>query len=110
MSGLSALLLQRCPKCREGKIFRTGVTTFEYCRVCLLRFEREEGYFLGAMYFSYFLSIPVVTAFFIILRHVAHMSPGWAILGAMIVYCPLIPITVRYSRVLWIWWDRTIDP
>ena len=34
----------------------------EYCPVCGLKFEREEGYFLGAMYISYGLALFVILA------------------------------------------------
>lgn len=33
---------------------------FDNCPVCGLKFEREQGYFLGAMYVSYLVSIPPV--------------------------------------------------
>ena len=32
----------------------------ERCPVCSLKFEREEGYFLGAMYISYSLALLTV--------------------------------------------------
>jgi hypothetical protein len=29
---------------------------------------------------------------------------------ALAAYLPLVPLIVRYSRVLWLHWDRAIDP
>ena len=54
-----------CPRCHKGHIFRgplwrTYLATNGRCPECNLKFEREQGYFLGAMYFSYMLSIPPV--------------------------------------------------
>src|SRR5689334_512492 len=60
---LQSIYHQLCPICRSGPIFRVPLwrgflAMNEKCPVCGLRFEREPGYFLGAMYFSYLLSIP----------------------------------------------------
>jgi hypothetical protein len=51
----SDILRQRCPRCRSGKIFHDSVfvgfpTCTNVVTVCSLRFEREEGYFLGRVY------------------------------------------------------------
>ena len=35
------------------------------CPVCGLRYHREPGYFLGAMYISYGLAVPLMVAFFL---------------------------------------------
>src|SRR5437763_10294951 len=46
-------LLLRCPYCGKGKLFRKGFTKgftmYERCSVCGWRFEREEGYWTGAI-------------------------------------------------------------
>src|SRR5215472_7500570 len=42
-------LLLRCPNCGRGKLFRKGFTMYEKCPVCGWRFEREEGYWTGAI-------------------------------------------------------------
>jgi len=43
-----ALMLGRCPRCRQGKIYRRLFSMHEHCSVCRLKFQREQGYFLGA--------------------------------------------------------------
>ncbi len=42
-------LLLRCPRCGEGKLYRRGYTMFHACSSCGWVFEREEGYWTGAM-------------------------------------------------------------
>jgi uncharacterized protein (DUF983 family) len=42
-------LLLRCPNCGRGKLFRRGFTMYEKCPVCGWRYEREEGYWTGAV-------------------------------------------------------------
>lgn len=39
----------RCPRCGKGKVFSHGFTTYEKCSHCGWVYEREEGYWTGAM-------------------------------------------------------------
>lgn len=42
-------LRQRCPVCGRGKIFKGFFKTYEHCPVCGFEFEREPGYYTGAV-------------------------------------------------------------
>jgi uncharacterized protein (DUF983 family) len=42
-------LIRRCPWCGRGKLFRRWFTLPQRCPRCGLRFEREEGAFLGSL-------------------------------------------------------------
>src|SRR4051812_24822754 len=62
ISTVEAIWEQRCPRCRDGRIFRASLwrgflAMHDVCPVCGLKFDREPGYFLGAMYFSYLISL-----------------------------------------------------
>jgi uncharacterized protein (DUF983 family) len=114
MSWLAALLHQVCPRCRRGRIFRVPVfraplDMHDACPECGLRFQREPGYFTGAMYVSYFLLALPATALY-----VTWLVQGWPmkyLLGsAFVLSLPLVPLVVRISRVIWIYVDRTFDP
>jgi len=48
-TGLIRALFLRCPNCGKGKLFRRGYTMYERCSVCGWRFEREPGYWTGAI-------------------------------------------------------------
>jgi uncharacterized protein (DUF983 family) len=41
-------LRRRCPRCGE-KAFNSYFILYEHCQECGLRFEREEGYWVGAL-------------------------------------------------------------
>ena len=82
----------------------------EACPSCGLQFNREQGYYIGAMYVSYLLSIPPVLALVVIFWRLAGWSFGNAVMGAFVAYLPLVPFAVRFSRVIWIYVDRTFDP
>jgi hypothetical protein len=89
---------------------RGWLSMYEACPVCGMKFNREQGYFIGAMYVSYGLSIPPVLALVFVLWRVANWSFGAAVLGAFLAYLPLVPLVVRFSRVIWIYLDRSVDP
>jgi len=110
VSTIQGILHHRCPRCRQGPIFRRWLSTNESCPVCNLQFNREQGYFIGAMYVSYGLSIPPVLGLVMILWLWARWSFGAAVLGAFLAYLPLVPLVVRLSRVIWIYIDRAVDP
>ena len=40
----------RCPRCGQGAVLSGGFSTNAACPVCGLRFQREEGYWIGAIY------------------------------------------------------------
>jgi uncharacterized protein (DUF983 family) len=109
---LAAIARRRCPRCREGPVFRSTLAMNERCPVCGLLFGRgDPGYFTGAMYVSYALAIPLIT----LLTLVEHLLlPGWTLLRLVLLawaLCvPLIPWLWQYSRVLWIYFDQSIDP
>ncbi len=48
-TSLIRALFLRCPNCGKGKLFRRGFTMYERCPVCGWSFEREEGYWTGAV-------------------------------------------------------------
>jgi uncharacterized protein (DUF983 family) len=102
-----AMLRQRCPRCRRGRMFRGLMTMNDPCPVCGLIFQREEGYFLGAMYVSYVLSAAFLVAFYFT---AAALLPDWngvaVALIALLPYLPLMPLVYRYSRAVWVHVER----
>ncbi len=83
----------------------------EQCPSCDIEFSREPGYFSGAMYFSYALAIGVIL---VLLAALALVLRGWPLarllIAAGILFVPLIPAVFRYSRILWIYFDRHFEP
>jgi uncharacterized protein (DUF983 family) len=115
MTALRSILRQRCPRCREGAIFRAPLprgwlSMYDRCPLCGLTFVREPGYFVGAMYISYMLAIPP----YLILVTTLWLGAGWryelALLGAVAIYLPFVPIAMRLSRVIWMYIDQAFDP
>lgn len=80
------------------------------CSVCGLRFLREAGYFLGAMYVSYGLGVltvlPVATALVLLLDW--PVAPALAVMVLQTLIS--VPIFLRLSRAIWLYLDHSIDP
>ena len=112
---LAAILHALCPRCRMGQIFASSIyfgfpKMRERCAVCDLKFEREPGYFLGAMYISYALGLGTIlllaALLWIMLRLTVMKTFFWAVVG----FIPLAPAITYLSRVMFIYLDQAIDP
>jgi uncharacterized protein (DUF983 family) len=110
MRRLGAILRLRCPRCLEGRIWSGFLTMHARCPKCGLEFEREPGYFTGAMVVSYMLAVPVLGAMVIALMVVGGLDALPAVLVGDTVYLALVPFIFRYSRVVWLHFDWKIDP
>ena len=80
------------------------------CPSCGLRFNREPGYFLGAMYVSYALALIVIAALSVALWVLTRWRVDKIAIAAILVFLPLAPLLTLLSRVLWIYLDQKIDP
>jgi uncharacterized protein (DUF983 family) len=106
------VILERgCPRCGR-KIFHGPLSMYDECPGCGLDFDRgQPGYFTGAMYVSYALGIPLIALVTLIEYLVVR---DWSIfrlvLFAWVLTLPLFPWIWQYSRVIWIHFDRWVDP
>jgi uncharacterized protein (DUF983 family) len=112
---LPGILRQTCPRCRAGKIYPSSIfrgfpKMNDQCSVCRLWFEREEGYFLGAMIVDYALAMVITTAIGAILWSLTHWSFEKLCIVAIVIFLPAVPTVTRLGRVLWIYVDQSIDP
>jgi uncharacterized protein (DUF983 family) len=114
-SGVAAIARQLCPRCRVGRIFQSSLLTWfpkmhERCPACGLKFEREQGYFLGAMYISYGLALITIVFLSCVLWLGVGLSMEKAVIAAVLVFLPLAPPVAYFARVLWLHLDWAIDP
>ena len=84
---------------------------YRTCPVCDHRFEREPGYFVGAMYVSYALATPVYLLMVMLLKwRDPDLSDLWAMAAALPLFVPFVPLIFRYARVIWLHLDQAMDP
>ena len=81
----------------------------EACPVCGLVFEREPGYFTGAMVVSYGLAVPTF-GLIVLALIVAGADAVIALIVGGAVYLSLAPIIFRFSRAIWLHLDWLVDP
>jgi uncharacterized protein (DUF983 family) len=114
ISAWTGILGALCPRCRTGKIFRRSVWLFpgmyERCPYCNLKFEREDGYFLGAMYIGYGLGIGTIAVLSALVWEVLKWPLVKSVVGGIVLFVPLAPVLTWLARVLWIYMDQAIDP
>lgn len=110
MRRLLAITALRCPRCMKGRVWRRFVSMNATCPECGLVFERESGYFAGAMVVSYGLAVPILAAIVIALITIGALDPVLALIVGNTAYLVLVPFIFRYSRVVWLHLDWLIDP
>lgn len=80
------------------------------CPACGLHFNREPGYFLGAMYISYGLAIALILALGVALWLLTSWRLDKIAIWAVVLFLPFVPMLTFLSRVLWIYLDQGLDP
>lgn len=100
----------RCPRCGHAPIFRGWFTLLASCGGCGLRFEREQGYFVGAIYLNYAATVLVAIPGYFALDFLVGLGLGPQLIlwGG---FCIVFPLWFfRYSKSLWLALDYFFDP
>ncbi|HKT38356.1 MAG TPA: DUF983 domain-containing protein [Ktedonobacterales bacterium] len=102
-------LLLRCPRCGRGKLYKGIYTMYSRCSHCGWVFEREEGYWTGAIAVNL-----VVTEFFaaaIVIPLAAMQTPPLLLYGLGLPLMVLIPLLFyRHAKSLWMSMDFILHP
>lgn len=80
------------------------------CPRCGLVFEREPGYFTGAMVVSYAIAVVVYGALGLGFWRLAGWPVEVSLAVAVLPFLASVPVIVRYSRVIWMHLDHALDP
>jgi hypothetical protein len=113
----------RCPRCREGKLFKHPVSfrfkktmeMYKNCPVCGQPTEIEVGFYYGTGFVSYGLSIGICALSLIAWWLTVGLSVDdnrffyWLGFNAVLLV-GLQPWLMRLSRSLWISWFVRYDP
>ena len=102
-------LNNKCPRCHEGDVFenknpysKRGLKMHKHCPSCHLKYEREPGYFYGAMYVSYAIQAGIFITLFALNFMWWNLGPltlALLVIGAVLATFPII---FRWSRIVWI--------
>jgi len=92
----------RCPRCGETPLFVGWFRMHPQCATCGLRYEREQGYFVGAIYVNYAMTAVVSLGTAIALDVVVGIGIVTQ-LAIAITLAALVPLVFfRYARSLWL--------
>lgn len=117
-SKLNSILFNKCPKCQEAPFFTTNnpydLKHFDKmpkeCPVCHEKFEREVGFYYGAMYVNYALTVAVGVAWFIITYLFYGFDAVFYTVSFTILLIVLMPWMFRTGRLTWINFFVKYDP
>src|SRR5262249_6347058 len=107
---------KRCARCGRGHLFHRWFTMVSDCPRCGLHFEREAGYWTGALAINLIIVGGVFVVAFVILVAATipdvPVAPVLAVLIPVAVIGPMI--TYPFSKTLWVAVDRAflqkLDP
>lgn len=111
MSKLTHLVKGDCPHCHQSKVFTHRQfyhpTKFsqmnEKCSHCGGSFLPEPGFYVGAMYVSYALAIPVAFLLAMGLYYGVGVSEVTAMVSMVAGIVLFTPINFRLSRLIWLY-------
>lgn len=117
-SKLLALLTNRCPGCHEGQMFEKSnpysagfMNMKPHCEICQTNFKREPGFYFGAAYVSYALTVALwvacVVALYVfdtigLISYGVFENPVLTLVVGFIALFSLLPVLYRLSRSIWI--------
>ncbi|WP_169312091.1 DUF983 domain-containing protein [Fluviicola taffensis] len=82
----------------------------EVCSICNEKYEKEPGYYFGAMYVSYALMVGVFVVTWIIDSWWLHLDVSIYLISLVSLIILLVPVTFRVSRLIWLNFFITYDP
>lgn len=111
MSSVLQVLKCKCPNCKKGNIFSNLGNLLFFrapkmnitCNTCNFKFEKEPGFFFGAMFVSYALVVAEMVASVVLLRFLLGISFIYVIAAVLILVLLLSTFNFRISRSIWIY-------
>ncbi len=105
-------LIRRCPDCGSGGLFRRYFTMVDDCPRCDLHFERDEGYWVGAMIVNTAFAILVFLAIVVGGAALTWPDVPWnTLLFSSIAAMVIVPVALYpISKTVWIAMDLLARP
>lgn len=103
------ILKETCPQCGIGNVYEKKQRFFELpvmkerCDTCNYYFDREPGYFLGAMYISYGLAVfQGIATFLLLYVFLPNIPTIWVVLIILTVLFLFSLKNYKLSRIIYI--------
>jgi len=117
-SVIFSVLNFKCPRCHKGNLF-TNKSSYQFkgffdmpnnCLKCNQDFQLEAGFYLGAMFVSYALTVAISIAVFVLFVIFDAYSLVPFLIAASIVMTLSTPYLIKISRSIWIAFSIKYDP
>ncbi|HYV57324.1 MAG TPA: DUF983 domain-containing protein [Candidatus Nitrosopolaris sp.] len=105
---LGRALRLRCPRCGAASLYGGFFAMHESCAVCELRFEREPGYFVGAIYINYAVTAAAALGSVFLLDVVVGLSLRQELMIGVGLGVLVPVVFFRYARSLWLALDYLV--
>lgn len=106
---LYSILFNKCPKCQQGNFFETKTMfskkfskNYANCPICNTSFEKEPGFYTGAMYVSYSLNVAFIVVSFVVAVGFLNIDAVQLLYFVVPSLVFLAPFFFRISRRIWI--------
>ncbi len=100
----------KCPRCGVGSLFNKPFRMSAACPHCGLRFEREQGYFVGAIYINYAATVAIAVPGFFILDYLTAINIDQQLM-LWVPFAVIFPVLFfHHSRSLWLVLDHLFNP
>jgi uncharacterized protein (DUF983 family) len=100
----------RCPECGLGGLYRSLFRMNTHCEYCGLVYEREQGYFIGAIYINIIATETLLLGTLLIYGLVIG-TINQTILTTLVILAIVMPLlSFHHSRSLWLCLDHMMNP
>ena len=108
-SKIYSILHMTCPQCHEGKFLVSNVYDLknvgdvrDECDVCHLKYEREPGFFYGAMYISYALGVALFVTIWASCNLWFPSLSAWTQIGLVVFFTLVLsPYLFSLSKIIY---------
>lgn len=108
-SMLYSIFKFKCPKCQEGDFYvshpydlsKVG-DIHHHCSECGFKYEKEPGFYYGAMYVAYALAVALFVTLWVSFNlFFENVSIGWQIGIIILATVVLAPYLYALSKIIW---------
>lgn len=109
VKALNSVVNNKCPRCHKGHVFlvknpyrlKKLFNMYSRCNHCNLEYEREPGFFFGAMFVSYALAAGWFMVWYAIQNFFLNLDTLQFAIGLVSSIVIMSPLSLRWSRLIW---------
>ena len=107
---MSPLWQGKCPRCAVGHVFKHPLLNPHFaamhneCPNCQATFQPEPGFYFGAMFVSYAITVVIMAISSLFLWLFFKAGTNVYIVTFLFVTILFMPVSYRFSRLIWLYW------